>query len=384
MKNDKLKIAYLSDSFIPSTRANTVHVIKMCAAFAECGADVVLYGNNDGNKYTSDIFSKYGVSNTYKIITEKAILCRRLKIIEYALRKRTEVIKQNPDICYGRSLLTLFLLRNRFTYIYESHIYPNRKLFVLLEKILLKNKRCMKLVVISQTLKDEYLKTFSFLKDSNILVLHDGADKVKSIVNDADVPSALIDAHTKEITIGYIGHLYPGKCMETLIPVAKLCSDKHFHILGGVGEWVSKWEETCHNENIANVHFYGFIDNSAVNDCYRHIDIVILPFSKGVFFNKNKKDDIGKWISPLKLFEAMANGKAIISSNLPSIKEVISDGIDGILVPAEDPLAWKKALYELIEDGDKRQLLGKNAREKLEVEYTWKKRAEKVLAIIRN
>ncbi len=385
MKNSKsIKIAYLSDSFIPSTRANTVHVIKMCAAFAECGAETVLYGNSEGLFDLNDIFKKYAVTNMYKIVVEESHVFGKFRLIDYAFKKAKDVKKQNPDICYGRSLLSIFLLRNHFPFIYESHIKPNRRLFIWLEKKILKHKNFIKLIVISKNLKNEYLKMFPFLQSEDIIVLHDGADMISSGDMAERIPEKLLMAHKDGITIGYIGHLYPGKCMETLIPVAKVCKELRFHIIGGTEKWVNHWIDECHKEKIENIEFYGYIDYSVVNSCYQNIDIVILPFSNEIYFNKDKKDDIGKWISPLKLFEAMANGKAIISSDLPSIEEIITDNVNGILVPAEEPMSWKKAIYTLINDNDKRITLGNRAKQIFEEKYTWKKRAEKVLSIIEN
>ncbi len=385
MKSDSnIKIAYLSDSFIPSTRANTVHVIKMCAAFADCGTEIVLYCNTNGSFDLEEVFTKYSVSSKYEIVAEKSRVLGKLRMFDYAFKKAKDVKRQGPDVCYGRSLLALYMLRNHFPFIYESHIKPNRRLFIWLEKRILKHHNRIKLVVISDNLKNEYLKQFSFLKPEDIEVLHDGADSIPQEITSDKVPEKLMRAHNEGVTIGYIGHLYPGKCMETLIPIAKECREIRFHIVGGTEEWVKHWKVECQKEGIRNIELYGYIDNSLVNSCYQNIDIVILPFSKGIYFNKDKKDDIGKWISPLKLFEAMANGKAIISSDLPSIEEVIINGVDGILVPPEEPQEWKKAIYDLVNDKRKRLLLGKNAKEKLEEEYTWKKRAEKVLAIIRN
>ena len=378
-----LNIAYLSDSFIPSTRANTVHVIKMCAAFAESGVETTLYCNYEKDFKVEDIFKKYNVRVKYNLIAEKAKITGKLKMLEYARKKAKDVERQKPDVCYGRSLLALFLLRNRLPFIYESHIRPNRKLFLFLEKAILRNKNRVKLVVISENLKQEYLKLFSFLHDEDIVVLHDGADEVLSKPDHEKVPIELRKAHEKGVTIGYIGHLYPGKCMETLIPVAKTLPNRYFHIVGGTEEWISHWKDECKKERIDNIVFYGYIDNAAVNACYDNIDVVVLPFSNGIYFNKDKKDDIGKWISPLKLFEAMANGKAIISSDLPSIEEVIDNDYDGLLIPAADIEGWKEAIEFLCTNVEKRSILGINAKAKLKSQYTWKHRAETIIELFK-
>ena len=52
-----LRVAYLSDSDIPSKRANTVHVVKMCSALQGMGADVTLFCNQKDTFNEEEIFN---------------------------------------------------------------------------------------------------------------------------------------------------------------------------------------------------------------------------------------------------------------------------------------------------------------------------------------
>ena len=382
-KKQLLKIAYLSDSEIPSKRANTVHVMKMCAALSSQGVDVTLFCNQKGEYTETELFDHYHVMTPFEIKAVKPCFSGKLQLIEYAIRKAWLVRKGHYDFCYGRSLLALFLLRNHKPFIYESHILPNRGLFIRLERILLKNRNCRGLVVISNSLKDEYLKLFPFLKEDNITVLHDGADVFDGTIQETEVPSELVEAHKQGPTVGYIGHLYPGKCMEVMMQIASKMSDTIFHVIGGTDDWVNHWKEECRKEGLPNIHFYGFIENSKVASCYHYLDVVILPFSDNIYYNKDKKDNIGKYISPLKLFEAMACSKAIVASKLVSIQEVINDGNDGILVSPDDIEGWKKQIEALLMDTNRRNELGLQAKCKLEESYSWRKRAERIINIIK-
>ena len=284
----KLRIAYLSDSDIPSKRANTVHVMKMCAALSAQGASVTLFCNRKSEFNNNKLFDAYQVKNSFEIRPIISHCIGKLKLIEYAIRKANLVRSGKYDFYYGRSLFALFLLRCYKPFIYESHIFPNRRLFVSLEKILLKNQHCRRLVVISQSLKDKYLKMFPFLKEEKVMVLHDGADAFDGTVRISDVPQELIEAHKVGPTVGYIGHLYPGKCMEVLMQIASKMSETTFHVVGGTDDWVKYWEEKCSINNLSNIHFYGFIENSKVSSCYHYLDVVILPFSDNIYYNKDK------------------------------------------------------------------------------------------------
>lgn len=67
--------------------------------------------------------------------------------------------------------------------------------------------------------------------------------------------------------------------------------------------------------------------------------------------------------TPLALFEAMAAGKAIVSTAVDGCREVLEDGVTGLLVPPRDPDALAAALLRALDDAALRASLAKRARE---------------------
>jgi len=67
--------------------------------------------------------------------------------------------------------------------------------------------------------------------------------------------------------------------------------------------------------------------------------------------------------TPLALFEAMAAGKAIVSTAVDGCREVLEDGATGLLVPPRDPDALSVALLRCLDDAELRASLAKRARE---------------------
>jgi glycosyltransferase involved in cell wall biosynthesis len=65
--------------------------------------------------------------------------------------------------------------------------------------------------------------------------------------------------------------------------------------------------------------------------------------------------------TPLTLFEAMAAGKAIVSTAVDGCREVIEDGVTGILVPPRDAATLALRLRELLTDKGRRETLARNA-----------------------
>ncbi len=67
--------------------------------------------------------------------------------------------------------------------------------------------------------------------------------------------------------------------------------------------------------------------------------------------------------TPLTLFEAMAAGKAIVSTAVDGCREVLEDGRTGLLVAAQNSPALAAALLRALEDEGLRRSLGQHARE---------------------
>jgi glycosyltransferase involved in cell wall biosynthesis len=75
--------------------------------------------------------------------------------------------------------------------------------------------------------------------------------------------------------------------------------------------------------------------------------------------------------TPLKLFEYMAAGKAIVATALNQAAEVIQDGYNGLLVEAGDSHGFAEAILALLSDSEKRARLGQNARQQAVENFSW-------------
>jgi glycosyltransferase involved in cell wall biosynthesis len=83
--------------------------------------------------------------------------------------------------------------------------------------------------------------------------------------------------------------------------------------------------------------------------------------------------DIGKVASPMKTFEYLASGRAIVASDLPVFREVLNPG-NAVLLPPEDTAAWVRTLEALMHDPNRREQLGRQARLDAR-QYSWLERA---------
>jgi glycosyltransferase involved in cell wall biosynthesis len=92
--------------------------------------------------------------------------------------------------------------------------------------------------------------------------------------------------------------------------------------------------------------------------------------------------DVTPYASPLKLFEYMAMGHAIVAPDLPNIREVLSHNEDAILFTPGDAKAFSEAVAALAQDANLRRRLGVQAMKNIEVnDRTWRANARRIAAM---
>jgi len=79
----------------------------------------------------------------------------------------------------------------------------------------------------------------------------------------------------------------------------------------------------------------------------------------------------------MKMFEYLAAGRAIVSSDLPVLHEVLSDKT-AVFCPPDDASSWCQTVRQLLDSSAKRNQMGAAAK-KASLEYSWKRRAENAL-----
>jgi len=369
-----MRIVYISNSTIPSRMANSIHVMKMCQAFADNGHEVVLLAPDIKNKYESgidNIYEFYGVIENFKIKKFwypnfiAGGLIYTMAIFFYLLFNR------KFNLVYGRFLHGCYaatLLKNKV--IFETHekIFQKKNHKLIVFKRLIKSKYFKKLIVISQALKNIYLES-EYLNESKIQVAHDGADQVK----DFNYKIELLGPRDN-LKVGYVGHLYKGRGIETIIECAKKINDMTFHVVGGLQKDIVYWQSYVKELKLFNIYFYGFVAPKETLRYRNSFDIVLAPYAKKVTIEGI--GDTSKFMSPIKIFEYMSHKKAIIASDLPVIREVLNEK-NSILVDYDDIKLWINSIKRL-KHAKIRECLAEQALIDFK-NYTWKNRAHLVI-----
>jgi glycosyltransferase involved in cell wall biosynthesis len=87
----------------------------------------------------------------------------------------------------------------------------------------------------------------------------------------------------------------------------------------------------------ANMTFHGAVSRDRTEEFYRSADLFVLPTLSDGF--------------ALTQIEAMAHGLPVIAT--PNCGEVVSDGVDGLIVPASDVNALAEAFQLILQDPEK-------------------------------
>lgn len=373
-------ILYIANLRLPTEKAYGIQIAKMCEALAKNGGKVELVFPFRKSRYVKgDIYSYYSIKNNFESkkiwapdfyfhgsLDKMAVL---IKSFISALFLSIYALSKKSDIIYSRDELPLFLLSFfKKNLVFEAHRFTKtRGLFYGRFK-----NRNLKVVVITKNLKDDFIKIG--FKPENILVAPDGVDLEEFDINISKEEARLKVGLPLGAQIAmYTGHLFEWKGARTLLKAARQCQDVVFVFVGGMPRDIENFRQKTKLLMLDNVLILGHRPHKDIPLFLKAADVLLLPNSS--------KEEISRFhTSPLKLFEYMASGRPIIASALSSLKEVLDDNITVFAVP-DDSNSWADKIKIVLSDSDLMANLSDRAFERVK-EYTWTKRAEKIINFI--
>lgn len=373
-----MRIVYIAASPVPSSAANSVHVMKMAQALTRAGHAVTLiapeYNRGEDAAGPGDLFRHYGIATPFPILHTPRLRPAPLGVRAHLAATRLHLWRIGPDLVYTRCLRAADMAsRAGYPVVFERHdTYLHQKAATrTLFETLMARDTVRALVVISEALKTHLLEHFRIPADK-ILVFHDGADPMP-----ADAPGPAPFTRTPERRAGgYIGHLYKGRGIDIIGETARLSPQTDFHIVGGRPEDLAHWQKDL--GGIANLNFHGHVPHAQTVRFLAGFDFVLAPYQHKIATVDGS--DTSGWMSPLKIFEYMSSGKPILCSDLPVLREVLEDERTALFCPPDDPRAWAAAIARLEKDKDLADRIGAAARAEFLGKYTWQARAEAILA----
>jgi glycosyltransferase involved in cell wall biosynthesis len=167
-------------------------------------------------------------------------------------------------------------------------------------------------------------------------------------------------------SIVFVGGFYPWHDVNTLLAAfALVVTDVPSARLVLVGDGAARPAAGRRVTELGlqdRVIFTGAVPHAEVPAMLAAADVAVAPYggTSGDF-----------WLSPLKVLEYMAAGTAVVTTRLGQLAQVVSNGVNGLLVPPGDPVALATALGRLLGDDAFRAALGRRAREDAVQRHSW-------------
>lgn len=226
-----------------------------------------------------------------------------------------------------------------------------------------------KVFAITQALKDELINRG--VDGDKITVLPNGVDTSRFTPRIRNEKLASELGLSGKTVIGYVGSILDYEGLELLIEAAgNMASHRDdFHILFvGDGAELEKFKEMTTREGLNRViTFTGRVPFEEVEEYYSLIDIT--PFPRLPL-------PVCEMVSPLKPFEAMAMGKAVVASDVAALAEIVTPGENGLLHTKGDAGSLQHELELLLDNPELRTRLGTQARDWVVQNRDWSQIAQ--------
>lgn len=360
------RMLYLASGPVPSESANAVNVSCMSAAFRERGYDVSIAAPA---ARWPDLFAR-GEANGSAV--DRLWLPEvRGGGLAYRSGLRARLRLRRPDVVYGRMLQGCRVAAGAgVPTAFEAHMPVWRQDAAKHRAFAEMSARTSLagVVVISEALGRALVEDFPAL-EKRVVVAHDAASYRPRPVLRRPEP-------TGPLKVLYAGSLYPGKGMELLIELAPRCPWARFSILGGTDVDLRLWQERA--RNVDNIELLGRKPHEEVSTRLDNADVLVAPYQDAVRAQGGRRN-IAQWMSPLKIFEYMAANRPMVVSDLPVLREVLTDRRNALLVAPGDVEGWAAALERLCRDAELGERLAATARDDFEQCHTWDARAGHVL-----
>jgi glycosyltransferase involved in cell wall biosynthesis len=363
------RIIHIANSRIPTEKAHGLQMMKLCETFALEGNDVTMLAPSRKNKIKTDPYKFYNVSKNFKVVYIK---CPdlvdwgptgfMLTTWIFGLLAVIEVLKRKTDWVYSRDIAALWILSwTNKKFIFEIHD-DQRKTGA--ARVL---KKCTGLISTNRaliSLHKEYAGRDmpTLHAPSSVSINEFPTDKNKERIRQDLGLSA-----ERKIVL-YAGHLYAYKGGDTLADAAVSLPQVDFVFVGGMENDINRFRGKY--GSFENIKILGHKPHDMVPYYLKAADLLVLP-------NTAKDTFSLLYTSPIKLFEYMASGTAILASDIPSIREILDEST-GFFFEPDSSASLQASILDIFKNGAEAAKRASQAAKEVQ-KYSYIERARRVL-----
>lgn len=364
-----MNIVCISPSQVPSETANSIQAMKVAQSFLQLGHETTLLVPGNRLPALPDLAAHYGLSRVPRV--EWIPGSRRL----FPWRAAARALLLGADLLYcwpSQAAVAGTLLG--LPALLEVHDYPSGRFGPLWYRLFLTLPGRKRLLPITDALRRALEARYGPMRGGDTVIAPDGVDleRYEALPDPASARRVL--GLRAAPTVLCTGHLYEGRGADLFLALAEKFPQASFVWVGGRPADVATWKQRA--AHLQNVTFTGFVPNDRLPLYQAAADVLLMPYGKTIAISSGMGHS-AQVASPMKMFEYMASGRAILTSDLPVIREVLDES-SAVFCPPEETAAWQSALAALLADETRRQALGRRARAAAE-NYTWVRRAGRAL-----
>lgn len=374
VNHQEKSVCLLTSSTVPGRSANAIQSMAMARAFAECGYQVVLACQHSQMTYP-------GAASQLSELEQAGVRIHYLPSRKdtpvagyvHAYQCFRDIRRLNVPLVHSRCLLQgvlLALAGCRVTC--EIHQVDNWKELkpLLWSQGLL---RIRAIVAISQGLANA-IRARGVLAEK-LVVLHDGVDL--SMFERHLCKEGMGSGKSKaEFLLGYFGSIGLGRGVETLLEAAIATPWLRIKLVGRItdlqGDRLDRIQKLIDRAG-SRVEWLGQVPHVEVPALMRSCDALAISYTTEL-----RTVDV---MSPLKVFEYMASGRPIVSTQVGTLREVLREGENCLAFQPGDPRSLVEALARLRRSPELSQRLSETTRSDV-CAYTWRARAERILELL--
>jgi glycosyltransferase involved in cell wall biosynthesis len=386
-------VLYFADIRFPMERANGIQSAETCAALARRGHEVTMVVRPDRHGPPRDPWEFYGLSPHPTLHIEMVPysvnhLASRLRYLVAAMSRAAQFQGRGTVLTRDLGIASAILhlpLRSRPSLVYEAHgvsAVVGSALDALLsgaspagerkQRRLMHRERYVwrnadGYICITDELRAELESRFG--ERSRVAVIPDGVRLASGRVFTPPFRSG-------PPTVGYSGHFYPWKGVDTVLQALALAPGFRGLLVGGHPREPDLERMTALARELGledRVEFTGLVSPGQVQARLYEADILVLPNHANAVSSS--------YTSPLKMFEYLAAGRPIVASDLPAFREILRDGENALLVLPGDAAEFAAAFRRLLDDPTMAERIARTAWEEAAA-HTWDARAARIEALV--
>lgn len=353
-----MNILYVSSySNLAAKRANVTNVVYMCDAISKQGVTIWLVAFIPWNKLlvSKSLVTQIDPELNFKLIPIPYI---NLKGI-YLLFDLLSVLLAASAILSGFKVYTRNCRFSRYLY----NITQN--FFIEIHDFSQSTQHCLK------TCKN--VTYFSISKGIISSIENKLSSRTIYLLTDAS-KLAKPSGYTIQAagpTVTYVGSSNPGKGLEFILSLAEALKDLTFVLVGDVPR----------SKKLPNLIYTGYLHKQDISAIMQSSDILLAPYQSQVFDNVG--NDISNYMSPLKIFEYMESNTPFICTRAQFLQNFLHENEHCLMAEPSDTSEWIEKIRLILEDNKLARDLSRNARSYQQEFFTWEKRANRVISIMR-